>query len=236
MFSNRYIFTYTVIMVVIVATLLATASNILKPIQQKNVRVEKIQNILSTIGVESSYQDAQDLYDKYIREELVLNNKGEIIEGYKAFDIDLKKELRKDIKERKLPLFIAQKDNHSMNYIIPLYGRGLWGPVWGYISIQDDLNTVLGAKFDHKSETPGLGAEISTRQFQEQFVGKKIYNESGAFVSIAVIKGGAEEGNPHVVDAISGGTITSNGVHEMLLNCIEPYLSYFDKIQSEKAN
>ncbi len=222
--KNSYTFIFATIMVLIVAALLATTAISLKPHQEKNVALEKKQNILSSIGVDVERNMADKEYSKYIVEELVLNNKGEEIDGI-AFDIDLAKELKKDSKDQLLPLFIAEKDN-LRKYIIPLRGKGLWGPIWGFMALNDDLNTVYGAVFDHKAETPGLGAEINQGFFQEPFVGLNIFKDDN-LVSIKVIKGGAPEGDKHGVDGISGGTITSDGVTDMLLERLTMYEPYF---------
>jgi len=161
----------------------------------------------------------------------VLNKKGEpITNDINAFDIDLKKELDKaktgEADKQLFPLFVFNKDG-NLYYIIPVRGKGLWGPIWGYVALEGDMNTVHGASFGHKGETPGLGAEIETEEFQKQFVGKKIFDESGNFVSIKVVKGGAAPEDTHGVDAVSGGTITSNGVTEMLKRTLGSYISYF---------
>ena len=222
--KNSYTFIFATIMVLIVAALLATTAISLKPHQEKNVALEKKQNILSSIGVDVERNMADKEYSKYIVEELVLNNKGEEIDGI-AFDIDLAKELKKDSKDQLLPLFIAEKDN-SRKYIIPLRGKGLWGPIWGFMALNDDLNTVYGAVFDHKAETPGLGAEINQGFFQDPFVGQNIFKDNN-LVSIKVIKGGAPDGDKHGVDGISGGTITSDGVTDMLLERLIMYEPYF---------
>jgi len=111
---------------------------------------------------------------------------------------------------------------------VPMRGKGLWGPVWGFMSLEADGNTVVGANFGHKSETPGLGAEITTPMFTDQFPGKKI-SEAGMFQSISVVKKGTSSGD-YAVDGISGGTITSNGVNDMLADCLAPYAEYFKNI------
>ncbi len=108
-------------------------------------------------------------------------------------------------------------------------GKGLWGPIWGYIALSEDFNAIYGANFDHKSETPGLGAEINEQWFQDMFKGKNIFNEQGKFVSVEVMKGGAPDDAAHAVDAISGGTITSNGLENMIMDCLAPYQAYFEK-------
>lgn len=223
--KNSYTFIFATIMVLIVAALLATTAISLKPFQETNVALEKKQNILSSIGVDVDRNFADKEYSKYIIEELVLNNKGEKLDGV-AFDIDLAKQLKKEPDDQLLPLFVAKTENGN-KYIIPLRGKGLWGPIWGFMALNDDLNTVYGAVFDHKSETPGLGAEINQYElFQKQFEGKEILN-GNELVSITVIKGGAPEGDKHGVDGISGGTITSDGVTDMLLERLTMYESYF---------
>jgi Na+-transporting NADH:ubiquinone oxidoreductase subunit C len=128
---------------------------------------------------------------------------------------------------RKLPLYICKKGKNNY-YVFALRGKGLWGPIWGYISLKDDFNTVYGIYFGHESETPGLGAEISESEFQAMFRGKKLF-ENSQFVSVKVIKGGAEPDNKHGVDAISGGTVTSRGVENMLFDCLSGYKTFINK-------
>jgi len=226
--KNSYTFGFAAIMVIIVAALLSSAAIGLKPFQDRNIELEKKQNILSSVGIVTDRDGAEELYLTYIKQELVLNNKGEEVEG-STFDIDLAKEVKKEADAQVLPLFISEVDGKTM-YIIPLRGKGLWGPIWGFISLEDDLNTVFGAVFDHKAETPGLGAEINRPMFQDTFAGKSIFNGE-EFKSIKVIKGGAGEDNMHGVDGISGGTITSDGVTDMLLERLTLYLPYFNKIK-----
>jgi len=226
--KNSYTFGFAAIMVIIVAALLSSAAIGLKPFQDRNIELEKKQNILSSVGIVTDRDGAEELYLTYIKQELVLNNKGEEVEG-STFDIDLAKEVKKEADAQVLPLFISEVDGKTM-YIIPLRGKGLWGPIWGFISLEDDLNTVFGAVFDHKGETPGLGAEINRPMFQDPFAGKSIFNGE-EFKSIKVIKGGAGEDNMHGVDGISGGTITSDGVTDMLLERLTMYLPYFNKIK-----
>lgn len=224
--KNSYTFVFAGVMVVVVAALLSFAATALKPFQDKNVSLEKKQNILSSIGVEVSRDEAETDYDTYIKQELVINN-GKVKEGVDAFTIDLSKEIKKSPEERDAPLYVAEKDGSTF-YIIPLRGKGLWGPIWGYISLKGDINTVSGATFGHKGETPGLGAEIVATGFTGQFPEKKILDEQGEFVSIQVMKGNAS-GN-HEVDGISGGTITSVGVQDMLEDCIQAYVPYLKSV------
>jgi Na+-transporting NADH:ubiquinone oxidoreductase subunit C len=247
MHSNRYIFIYASVMVVLVAALLSAAAIVLQPFQDLNVRVEKMQQILLSANIESTPETAINLYDKHIISELVVNMNGDVISIYESgklvtgeqrgFEVNLKAELKKLDEFRAgnknanpvFPLFISEKDGEKL-YIIPMYGKGLWGPIWGNVALRSDFNTIAGVVFDHKGETPGLGAEISNKEFQLPFAGKNILNEKGEFVSIQVVKGGVSNSsiNPsHGVDAISGGTITSDGVSEMIENCLSVYLPYF---------
>lgn len=229
--SNKYTFIYAVVMVVVVAALLTFVALSLQPRQQKNIELEKKKNILAALNIESDPNNIEELYSKYIVKELTINTAGDSVDGIKAFDINLKDELKKNPETQSWPLYIAKTDDGESRYVFALYGKGLWGPIWGYISFNKDFNTVYGAYFDHKSETPGLGAEISTPDFQNQFHNKVIFNESGEFLSIDVVKGGVGN-NPSKVDGISGGTITSNGLKDMLKKCISAYLKYIEKKQN----
>ncbi|MDD2550964.1 MAG: NADH:ubiquinone reductase (Na(+)-transporting) subunit C [Bacteroidales bacterium] len=238
--SNLYIFMYSSIMVIIVAALLSLASTALKPFQNKNVETEKRLDILKSVGRAADVASANDKhqyvgneFSKVIAQQLVVNRKGDAVEGVDPFTVDLKIELAKPQAEQNLPVFVANLADGSTKYILPLQGRGLWGPIWGYISLNDDFNTVYGASFAHKGETPGLGAEIATPDFQQQFKGKQIYKNS-RFVSISVVKGGADSSNPHAVDAVSGGTITSQGLEEMIKDCLMGYQEFFNKNKKAK--
>ena len=226
--KNSFTFIFTTIMVVVVAVLLSFTYIKLKPYQDRNIELEKKQNILSSVGITVDRDNVEAKYSTYIKSEIVLNNKGEEVEG-SAFDVDLGKESKKDVNTQLLPLFISEVDG-ATRYIIPLRGKGLWGPIWGVIALEDDVNKVYGAVFDHEKETPGLGAEINTPMFQEPFAGKTIF-EGEVFTPIKVIKGGPKEGDMHAVDGISGGTITSNGVSDMLSERLNMYLPYFNKMK-----
>ncbi len=233
--SSSFTFIFSSVMVIVVAVLLASAAIVLGPYQAKNVRLEKMQNILSSVGIKVKRDESEKLFNQYIKQQLVLNSRGEpVTEKISAFDIDLKKELDKarlgKAEMQLFPLFVFDKDG-KLYYVIPVRGKGLWGPIWGYIALEGDLNTVYGASFGHKGETPGLGAEIETEEFQKQFEGKKIFDESGNFVSVHLIKGGAAPEDMHGVDAVSGGTITSTGVSEMLQRTISSYLPYFNTVK-----
>ncbi|MBI9036132.1 MAG: NADH:ubiquinone reductase (Na(+)-transporting) subunit C [Bacteroidales bacterium] len=241
--SNSYIFIYAAVLVIAVAALLSTAATLLKPLQEINVKVEKMQAILASANIETTPKNAEQVYNQYIKEELVIDQQGAVISTYKsgelqgpirAFDINMKQEVDNKAKgsEFKNPLFVCEKDGEIL-YVIPLRGKGLWGPVWGHVALKNDFNTIAGVVFDHKGETPGLGAEISASKFQAQFSGKTIFDKQMIFKSITVKKGGVgtltAADQIHGVDAISGGTITSDGVNDMLRDNIENYVPYIQK-------
>lgn len=226
MHSNRYIFIYSAVLVLIVATLLTLVAIGLKPKQQYNIKVEKMQNILSSVHISSTTKNAEELFNKYIVDQKVINSINQEQNDKKAFDINVEMESKKPTDKRLLPIYICKTDKGEIKYILPTYGKGLWGPIWGYISVNDDKNTIYGAFFDHKSETPGLGAEIATSMFQAQFSGKKLFDENKTFVSIKAVKGGTDKNDLHGVDAISGGTITCNGLTKMLFDELKPYENF----------
>ncbi len=238
MHNNRYTFIYAAILTVIAAVLLALAAEGLRPMQESNVRLEKMSNILKAAKV--VVEDPSKLEETYKNnvEEVVVGVDGNVREGVSAFDIELKDELSKAPGDMNLPLFIYTGESGSKIYIMPLRGVGLWGPVWGFVSIEGDFNTVYGANFDHKGETPGLGAEISTPIFQDQFPGKKLFGQDGEAVALKVVKYGAEKdyAAEHRVDGISGGTITSAGVSDMIQSGILSYNNYFAKIRQNDAS
>ncbi len=257
MFTNRYIFLYSSAMVIVVAAILSSAAQFLKPFQERNVRTEKIMDILKSVKVDVDKSEAENAYNQYITAEYTISRDGEVMSLYengkfekgdvRAFDIDLKAEQRKlaDLESGKsnvepvFPLFECVK-NDQHYYIIPLLGKGLWGPIWGNIALEDDYRTVYGVTFGHKGETPGLGAEIAYAPFQDQFEGKTIFDKDYNFTSIEVVKGGVsqlpESKQIHGVDAVSGGTITSNGVTDMLHDCLINYVSYFKKQVGESGS
>ncbi|MBN2861578.1 MAG: NADH:ubiquinone reductase (Na(+)-transporting) subunit C [Bacteroidales bacterium] len=227
-FSNRYIFFFSTVMVVIVASLLSLAATLLQPAQARNLEIEKKKNMLESIGVSATRQNTVELYEKYIKEGQVINHRGETVDNVVAFDVVLKNEQKKPLEDQYLPVFKAYPDDGEKVIILPVEGKGLWGPIYGYVSLKADLNTIYGVNFDHDGETPGLGAEINTSSFESMFVGKKLF-ENEKFVSVRVHKGGADPSDMHGVDAISGGTITSKGLEDMLFDSLEKYNDYLLK-------
>ncbi len=225
--GNVYTFIYASVMVILVAALLSVTAIGLKPFQTKNIEIEKKQSILASVNIAADAATAEAVYAEKIVNSYVVNAKGEVVEG-DAFNVDLKKERAKaDVNERLFPVFECQLDG-SIKYILPVYGAGLWGPIWGYVSVESDMNTIYGATFDHQGETPGLGAEIKTLAFQKPFAGKKIFDEQGNFTSIIVAKSNETAPAEHKVDAISGGTITSKGLQKMLFDDLSSYKAFLE--------
>lgn len=233
--SNGYTFIFATVMVLVVASILAFLATFLKPMQDENMKNEKMQNILSTIGITGiSREEAQGKFDEFIKTQVALKADGSQDEAANAFDIDLKDELKKPVDEQLFPVFVAEKDG-SKFYIIPLRGAGLWDAIWGYIALKDDFNTIQGVAFDHKGETPGLGAEIKQDWFVKLFEDEKIFNSNDELVGVAVAKGNNNktDKDDNKVDAISGATITGNGVTKMIAERLSHYKPFIE-IQKNK--
>jgi len=232
--SNKYTFIFAVLMVLVVAASLSITATSLKPMQNKNVKQEKMQNILSTVGIECTRAEAQELYNKYIVEEITLNQNGERVESVNAFEVSLAKQMEKPVDEQIFPMYKAEYKG-KINYVIPLRGKGLWDAICGYVALEEDFNTVQGVIFDQKGETAGLGAEITTDWFQENFKNEKIFNDQNELVGVKVTKGYSQPENKddNKVDAISGATITSNGVTNMIQERLSNYLPFI-KSKSNK--
>jgi Na+-transporting NADH:ubiquinone oxidoreductase subunit C len=226
--SNAYTFIFSIAMVVVVGAVLSSLSLGLKPMQDENKATKKKMDILSAVGIESSRENASEKYDKHIIETYVISSGGEVLNDKVAFDVDIQKQIRdKTIapEDRLFPIFIADLEGVK-KYVLPVVGKGLWGPIWGYVAIGEDMETIVGASFDHKTETPGLGAEINQDDFQDRYKGAKI-EINGRFAPVAVVKDGTGASDPQKVDGITGGTITSKGVEEMMNRTLRVYQSYF---------
>ena len=220
--SNVYIIIYSVVMVVIVAVLLSLAALGLKERQDNNILNEKKVQIVKALGF-----DTTTLYDDVVAEAALLNAEGVATENDTQKVFDALQSVKDSRAEGKFPIFKA-KDG---SVVVPLYGAGLWGPIWGYIALAPDMNTVKGIVLDHSGETPGLGAEITTAKHQAMYVGKTVF-EGEEFVGITLKKGGAAEGAMHEVDAITGGTKTSDGVSAMIKDCLASYKPYFAAVKA----
>ncbi|MBQ3656844.1 MAG: FMN-binding protein [Bacteroidales bacterium] len=228
--SNGYTVVYSAIMVVVVAAALTLIAVGLKPFQQANIDNEKRQNILKSAGItaEGSIEDA---YNKYVKESFVVDLNGATVSGAEAFKTDL------DVKGGKLPVYVIDKNGQKL-YVVPLKGNGLWGPIWGFASLKEDFNTIEGVVFDHASETPGLGAEMTQQYFCDQFKGRELA-EGAAFAGIKqVYKGNpkdpSDDQDPkHGIDAISGSTMTTNGVQAMVNDCLKAYDNFRAKVSGK---
>ena len=234
--SNTYTFGFAAAMVVVVASVLAFTASSLKDLQQENVRKEKMQNILATIGIEIDRDGAEVLFNKYITSQLALRNDGTVDESVDPFSgIKLALELKKEPTQQRFPLYLADVEGASY-YIIPLRGAGLWDAIWGYIALESDRNTIKGAVFDHKAETAGLGAEITQQWFMDRFVGEKVFDNDGKLIGISVSKTNNDpkdlDKNDHEVDAISGATITGDGVSDMIIERLTHYQPYLEQMQT----
>jgi Na+-transporting NADH:ubiquinone oxidoreductase subunit C len=213
-------------MVIIVALGLAFTHQALNERQTANVNIDKMQQILRSLNIDASAADAQQKYDELVKNAYLITPDGMKVEGSEgttpddpAFSTELG-----DESAAGLPVYEAEVDG-SVKYIIPMDGAGLWGPIWGYLAVEADGSTIYGAEFGHQGETPGLGAEIVTPSFRQQFAGKELVKD-GQFRSVAVVKPGQTAAGRDYVDGISGGTITSKGVDAMLLNSVGQYSNF----------
>ncbi len=233
--SNGYTIIFSIVMVIVVGALLAFFANFTKADRVKNDQVKAQIDILNAIGVEATRSNATEMFNQYIKEQKVIEAE-KVSDDEKAYLIDVKKELdnAKNGKVQKLPLFIAEKDGKKI-YILPVRGNGLWDAIWGYIALNEDLKTVNGVYFDHKGETPGLGANITEKFFTDDFKGESLYNSAGDFKGIEISKSNGDPNNTdktdNQVDAISGATITGNGVGAMINSGIRSYLPYFSTLK-----
>ena len=241
--KNSYTIIFAVVMVVVVGSVLAFAASAAKPLIKANERFEKQQNILYAMGINDnegesdvvfiSTDKVEEEFKKYITAQYVIQG-GEVSEDDQAFLIDIKKEATKakdPSYERRLPLFKGEKDGEEL-YVIPVRGKGLWDAIWGYVAVDKSM-TVSGVYFDHKGETPGLGAEIKQRYFMDDFAGES-FLRGDAFKGIKVAKGNNDPKNTDTedneVDALAGATITGDGVSAMLQKDIRMYVDYFKSL------
>ena len=241
--SNVYTLIFAIVMVIVVGSMLAFFASSLKPNIDENKRIEKQQNILYAMGVNENDESSANFvstavagqeFSKYIKKQLVIEGDN-ITEDEKAYLIDVKKEQAKAKKggTRRLPLFVGEKDGNTF-YVAPIYGKGLWDAIWGYVSMDENM-VVQGAYFDHKGETPGLGANIKQRYFMDDFYWEHLLTEAGVFKGITVAKGNNDHKNEdktdYEVDAIAGATITGDGVSAMIKNDLALYVPYFKTLK-----
>ena len=222
--SNVYTIVYASVMVIIAAFLLAFVASVLKSPQEANVANDKRGQILSSLNIRN-LNDVTDEYNKVILHDLILDANGQVIKEDGGFEVESKDITAKNPADKKLPLYVAKVNNDTI-YVVPLYGRGLWGCISGYLALKKDFDTVFGSYFTHESETAGLGARIVEEEFQEKFIGKKAFSDS-TFQKVALVLSKKIENPEHEVDAITGATLTSNGVSEMFQTSLLPYQKFF---------
>ncbi len=222
--SNVYIIIYSVVMVVIVAVLLALAAESLKPLQSENILNEKKTQIVKALGETASYEEV-------VAEAALIDADGKLVDTVTKNVFAALQNVKGSRANGLFPIFKAKNGC----VVVPLSGDGLWGPIWGYVALEKDMNTIKGIVLDHKGETPGLGAEIANDNHQKQYKGKTIF-KGKKFMGITLVKDGVKSDSKniaHEVDAISGGTMTSDGVTNMIKNSLESYKSYFEANKAE---
>lgn len=224
--SNSYTIIYSIIIVILVAFLLAFVFQALKPMQDANVALDKKKQILNSLNIRDlNNEEAAAKYQEVVHADEIIDEQGNVLEkgeqGGENYGFKLNSA---DFKNGKLALFVCKVDGQT-KYVIPVYGMGLWGAINGYIAINADKSTVFGTYFDHESETAGLGAEIKdNRAWQNQFQGKKLFAQDPNKIALAVSK--KVEDPATQVDGITGATLTSNGVTEMLQTCLGAYMNF----------
>ena len=229
--KNSYIIIYSAVLVIVVAFLLAYIFQALKPMQDVNVALDKKKQILAALNIrELGDVESAEKYKEVVKADMIVDANAQVIEaGEQGGEKAAFKLNSADYKAGKLAVYDCEVDGKK-KYVIPVYGMGLWGPIWGYIALDDDKNTVFGAYFNHDSETAGLGAEIKdSKAWQDQFIGKKIFSADGQKIAIAVKKKSDVKNPASECDAVTGATLTSDGVSLMLQDCFAKYITYLKK-------
>lgn len=231
--NNVYTVLYAAVLVVVVGFVLALVYQAMRPAQLENIANDTKKQILAAALIHPSGDETVGaLYEEHITDSYCVDSKGEKIAGVDAMEVSMAAEVKKPADERRLPVFVCQTDK-GVKYIVPVAGAGLWGPIWGYIAMDSNGRNIYGAYFGHQGETPGLGAEIEKPAFSNQFDGKPIFGANGEFESVLVVKKGQEPADRAYVNAVSGGTITSQGVQKMLADSLEPYTTFFKNLENE---
>lgn len=233
--GNTYTVIYSVLLVLIVGVVLSLVYQALRPTQEENIANDTKKQILAAARiVPSAGESVASLYDSHITESFIVNSKGETIDAsIPALAVNVAAQVKLPDDERQLPVYECQTQD-GVKYILPVYGAGLWGPIWGYVAFDNNGKTIYGAYFAHQGETPGLGAEIEKPAFSSQFDGKTIFNSDDNFAPIAIVKAGQAPAGKEYVNAVSGGTITSQGVQKMLDNSLRPYADFLLNLNSNQ--
>ena len=246
--SNTYIIIFSAVLTIVLGGLLSLANQGLKPMQQRSIELDTKKKILGSVTDIKGKKGNEilDFYKESISSSVVdiegnLIEKNEKGEPIVAEDVNIVKNFKKPAEERQFPVFVyhaAGNTDAIEAFILPVYGKGLWGPIHGFVALDTDLNTIKGIALDHDGETPGLGARITEKAVQERYVGKKIFDTSGSLVSVSMLKGEnntAAALDEHHIDGMSGATITGNGVNDMLLNYLGHYQNFLKKKGSESS-
>lgn len=230
--KNSYILIYSAVLVVVVAFLLAFVYAALKPQQDINVALDKKKQILAALNIRNvTDEEAARKYNDVVEADMIIDTDANITDtGSKGGEDAAFKLNSADYKQGKLAVYVCNVEGQR-KYVIPVYGMGLWGPIWGYIALDADKNTIYGAYFNHESETAGLGAEIKdSKAWQEQFKGKRIFLEGSDKIAVAVRKPSDIRNPNSECDAVTGATLTSDGVSLMLQECFNKYVKYLKNI------
>ena len=236
--SNTYTIIYSTVLVLVVGVVLSVVYQALRPAQVENITNDTKKQILAAARIAPAEgEKVADLFANHITKSVLVSTDGAVKDNDldNTLGINIGLESKKPVAERLLPVYECQTDN-GLKYIIPVYGAGLWGPIWGYVAFDDNGDTIYGAYFAHQGETPGLGAEIEKPAFRDQFDGKNVFSPSGEFTSVAVVKVGKEPQDKAWVHAVSGGTITSQGVQKMLADSLEPYAAFLKNLAANNSN
>jgi len=232
--NKYYSFIFMALIALIAAGLLSFAVMFLRPRQDLNEAVEKKKNVLLAVGIiDAKNKPSQDEilknFDKSI-EAIVVNQKGDkVTPDLKVEEIDPELEENKPASDQLLPIYLQKENGKIVSYCLPIFGKGLWSTIYGYLALESDLNTIKGITFYKNGETPGLGAEISQKWFTDNYKGKQIFDKSGKLVSATIIKGKVEASSSnvnHEVDGISGATKTCEGINNFLIKDLKKYEAF----------
>ena len=246
--SNTYVIIFSAVLTIILGGLLSLANQGLKPMQQRSIELDTKKKILGSV-TEIKGKKGEALLDFY-KETItssVIDIEGNVVEKNEkgepiiAENVNIVKNFKKPAEEREYPVYIyhaAGKPEAVEAYILPVIGKGLWGPIYGFVALDTDLNTIKGVALDHDKETPGLGARITSPDVQARYAGKKIFDATGNLISVSMLKG--ENNSPqalddHHIDGMSGATITAYGVNEMLIDYLGHYKKFIEKKGSNKV-
>ncbi|OEK04199.1 NADH:ubiquinone reductase (Na(+)-transporting) subunit C [Roseivirga misakiensis] len=240
--SNKYIIIFSLVLTAVLGGMLSGVSQVLGPAQKKAQDLDTKKQILGAIPSEKEAlagMEAEQILARYkeVISSEVADFQGNLVDTNEkggamvAEEVNIEKNYKKSAEDRMFPVF-KYTNNGEEAYILPVYGAGLWDAIWGFVAVNPDLKSVRGISFDHKGETPGLGARITSDDIQARYQGKSLYNDNGEFVAITMVKGEKtpeDKLGPNKVDGLAGATLTANGVNDMLMNYITYYQKYFDK-------